>query len=497
MGHLCAAWGRSVSLACAVYLTTFWNIAGTQRGLWNKPRRCAINGKVFPHHQELTGTRPVNRRDAMPLSRRHFLTTAAALACLPHRVLGAPAILRAAPVTAQILPEGDGETALWGYNGSSPGPELRYRAGDTLEMRFENALDEGSAIHWHGIRIENAMDGVPYLTQPMVESGESFDYRFKLPDAGTYWYHSHNRSWEQVARGLYGPLIVEESNPPAVDQDITVMVDDWRIERTGEIIEDFGNRHDFSHAGRLGTFARVIASSGAVRKGDRVRLRLINVATARVFPLEIAGIEGKIVALDGMPLPEPQEIGSLLIAPAQRVDIIADVQDTVAFVFPTRQEPYPLGEIALQGENPSPITEPIGPLPAAVITAPAAVADHSVTLKMQGGAMGGAHEGDDIWSFNGVSGLTDVPWQTFQRGQTVRITLVNDTSFPHGIHLHGHHFHEVRDDGSLGAFRDTTLLQRQETRDILCVFDNPGKWLMHCHMLGHQASGMKTWVVVT
>ena len=385
---------------------------------------------------------------------------------------------------------------LWGFNGSSPGPELRFRAGDTAEIRFENGIDQGSAIHWHGIRIENAMDGVPYMTQPMVESGESFDYRFSLPDAGTYWYHSHNRSWEQVARGLYGPLIVEELNPPDVDHDITVIIDDWRIERTGEIIENFGNRHDFSHAGRLGTYARIITSVSEVRKGDRVRLRLINTATARVFPLEVSGISGKVVALDGMPLGAPEDIGRIMIAPAQRVDIIADVQDTVRFVFPTRQEPYPLGEITVSGENTAPDTSPITALPAADVRMPSETPDLRLVLRMQGGAMGGAHEGDDIWSFNGVSGLTDDPWQTIPQGQTVRIQLINDTNFPHGIHLHGHHFHEVLEDGSLGAFRDTTLLQRQQTRDIVCVFDNRGKWLMHCHMLGHQAAGMITWVEV-
>ena len=432
----------------------------------------------------------------MPLNRRLFLGSSAAFLGTPRLGLAAPAVLRAAPVTAQILPEGDGTTDLIGYNGSSPGPELRFRQGDMLDLRFENAIGEGSAIHWHGIRIDNAMDGVPYLTQPMVEDGAGFDYRFRLPDAGTYWYHSHNRSWEQVARGLYGPLIVEETTPPPVDHDITVMIDDWRIERTGEVIEDFGNRHDFSHAGRLGTFARIMSSVSEVRRGDRVRLRLINTATARIFPLEIAGLSGKVVALDGMPLTTPQEIGSIMLAPAQRMDIIADVSETLVFVFPTRQEPYVLGEISVNGENPTPASTPITSLPAAQIRAPAATPDHQMTLALQGGAMGGAHEGDDIWGFNGVSGLTDAPWQHFEWGQTVQIRLVNETAFPHGIHLHGHHFYEVQTDGSLGAFRDTTLLQRQETRDIMCVFDNPGKWLLHCHMLGHQASGMRTWVEV-
>ncbi|MFK7755110.1 MAG: multicopper oxidase family protein [Sedimentitalea sp.] len=433
----------------------------------------------------------------MKLKRRTLLTGSLALLGAPRISLGAPHVLRAEPVTAQILPVGDGMTQMLGFNGSTPGPELRYQEGDTLDLRFQNAIDQGSALHWHGIRIDNAMDGVPNLTQPMVESGESFDYRFVLPDAGTYWYHSHNRSWEQVARGLYGPLIVEEKDPPKVDHDITVMIDDWRIERTGEMIETFGNRHDFSHAGRLGSFAKVIPSVTQVRRGDRVRLRLINVATARVFPLEISGLMGKVVALDGMPLKTLQDIGPMMIAPAQRMDIIADVVDAVKFIFPTRQDPYELGEISVLADNPNPSSTEIAPLAIQYAPRPSATPDHDLTLTLQGGAMGGAHDGDDIWSLNGVSGLQDAPWRVFKRGETVRIALSNETAFPHGIHLHGHHFYEILPDGGLGPLRDTTLLQRQERREIICVFDNPGKWLLHCHMLGHQASGMKTWVQVT
>ena len=432
----------------------------------------------------------------MHLNRRRFLTASAAMIGFPKASLATPTVLRAEPVTAQILPQGDGTTQMLGFNGSTPGPALRYKQGDMVDLRFENSIGQGSALHWHGIRIDNAMDGVPGLTQPLVQDGEGFDYRFTVPDAGTYWYHSHNQSWEQVARGLYGALIIEETVPPIVDQDITVIIDDWRIERTGEMIENFGNRHDFAHAGRLGTYAKVIPSVSTVRRGDRVRLRLINVATARVFPLELSGLAGKVVALDGMPLDAVQELGPLMLAPAQRVDIIADVSDRVTFVFPTPQGPYEMGQINVSGNNSSPNTSEITTLPSANVTHPVEPAEHVVHLAMQGGAMGGRHDGDDIWSFNGVSGLTEMPWQRFARGDTVRIKLDNQTAFPHGIHLHGHHFHEVRSDGSLGPLRDTTLLQRQETRDIICVFDNPGKWLLHCHMLEHQASGMKTWVEV-
>ena len=110
--------------------------------------------------------------------------------------------------------------------------------------------------------------------------------------------------------------------------------------------------------------------------------------------------------------------------------------------------------------------------------------------------MGGGHAGSDIWAFNGTSGMPEKPWAIFRKGESAEIDLVNDTSFPHGIHLHGHHFFELKEDGSLGDRRDTTLVPRGASQKIAVVFDNPGKWLLHCHMLGHQASGMKTWVEV-
>ena len=104
--------------------------------------------------------------------------------------------------------------------------------------------------------------------------------------------------------------------------------------------------------------------------------------------------------------------------------------------------------------------------------------------------MSGRHAGDDIWAFNGVSGPTDAPWMQFRRGETAVIDMVNDTRFPHGIHLHGHHFHELNDDDTLGDLRDTSLVDPGMSRKIAVVLDNPGKWLLHCHVLEHAASGM-------
>ncbi|MBW4710452.1 multicopper oxidase family protein [Roseobacter sp. YSTF-M11] len=433
----------------------------------------------------------------MTVKRRTFLMGAGAALALPRTTLASPNVLRAEPVSAQILPEGDGATAMLGFNGSTPGPELRVRQGETLAVRFDNQTDEGSSVHWHGIRLQNAMDGVPGLTQPLVQPGDSFDYRFQAPDAGTFWYHSHNRSWEQVAKGLYGPLIVEEVNPPQVDHDITVMLDDWRIEETGTLVGGFGNQHDFAHAGRLGNYAKILPSRSTVALGDRIRLRLINTATARVFPIRIDGLAAKVVALDGMPLATPRALEDFQLAPAQRVDIIGRVTGQVDFLFVLRDDIYEMGHLAIVGENTTPLSASVDALMQPDVKRPKEIPDRSLTLKMEGGAMGGRHAGGDIWSFNGVSGLSDALLASITRGETAVIDLINDTRFAHGIHLHGHHFYELADDGTQGDLRDTTLVDRGEVRKIAVVFDNPGKWLLHCHMLGHQASGMKTWIDVS
>ena len=118
--------------------------------------------------------------------------------------------LMPAPATAKLLADERPATGVWAYNGSVPGPVLRARQGNRLRVEVENRLDEATTVHWHGIRVPNAMDGVPLITQPPIESGERFVYEFALLDAGTYWYHPHQRSYEQSGRGLNGALIVEE-----------------------------------------------------------------------------------------------------------------------------------------------------------------------------------------------------------------------------------------------------------------------------------------------
>ena len=146
---------------------------------------------------------------------------------------------------------------------------------------------------------------MPGLTQAPIKSGETFIYEFDLPDAGTYWYHPHFNSAEQVGRGLYGALIIEESNPIRVDNEWTLVVDDWRLANDFNIQSHFENGHDLSHAGRIGNTLTVNGRTNPtipVTSGQRLRLRLINAANARTFSLDFSSHRSRIVAIDGQPV---------------------------------------------------------------------------------------------------------------------------------------------------------------------------------------------------
>jgi FtsP/CotA-like multicopper oxidase with cupredoxin domain len=380
---------------------------------------------------------------------------------------------------------------LLGFNGSWPGPELRARQGDHMRVRVENGLQDGVLVHWHGLRLPNRMDGVSVLTQDVIPPDASHDYRFPVPDAGTFWYHSHYLSYDQVSRGLFGPLIIDEEQPPDVDHDITVQLFDMLTDDSGVYDEDTG-AEQFAAAGRIGNVMTAIVSRETVQRGDRVRLRLINPSIDRVYSLRFNGIECMIVALDGMPLDQPRPFEEIILAPGQRCDVIGDVSDAIAFADDDIGQT--LGQIAAQGQRqrrttaipalpPNPMPQPKG-------------REVKARLVMQGGAGGGKHDGFGTWALNDVSGLPREPLLNVRRGTTARISLYNATAFDHVMHLHGHHFWENSETGQPGDYRDGTFVRAGEARDILCVLDNPGNWMLHCHMLSHQADGMATWIRV-
>ncbi|MDX1605367.1 MAG: multicopper oxidase domain-containing protein, partial [Candidatus Competibacterales bacterium] len=268
------------------------------------------------------------------LSRRTLLgawASGALLAALPGgRGLAASGRkayrLQARKATVPLVGPGYPATGIWGYDGRAPGPELRVRQGEPLQVRVENTLDQPTSVHWHGIRLPNAMDGVAGLTQAPIRPGEGFTYAFTPPDAGTYWYHSHVDGAEQIGRGLAGALIVEEAEPSPVDRDLTWVVNDWRLDQQARIVDDFGGLHDLSHAGRIGNVVTVngrLIDEFPVRAGERIRLRLINAATARHLALEFRGHRPWILALDGQPVtPYAPDDATVVLAPGARVDLL-------------------------------------------------------------------------------------------------------------------------------------------------------------------------------
>ncbi len=454
------------------------------------------------------------------ISRRQVLAGASALALAPLVGRASPDdILEAKTGLARVVHSDDyPETAVWGFNGSVPGPEIRVKQGSTIRKTLRNSLSQPTSVHWHGLRIDNAMDGVPGLTQDAVEPGEEFAYEFTAPDAGTYWYHSHNRSTEQVARGLYGLFIVDEPVQIDIDHDVSVVLDDWRLSQDAQITDDFGNLHDLAHAGRIGNFvsAMVSPSLTTVKQNERLRIRLVNVANDRVMLIGLHGLTGLIVALDGMPLERPQATDHVVLGPAQRADFVADVTEDVGqevmIAIHERGEGYALvdwkvGGVSARAARDTTITLPQNP---GVLLSDASGLEVREML-MEGGAMGGMMgamfggrrmgmrdmmQQGQVWALNGVAGMPDEPFATLDMGETIRIPMRNDTAFPHAMHLHGHHFQEVFADGTMGPLRDTILVDRGETREIAVQASNPGDWLLHCHMLSHQAAGMKTWIRV-
>lgn len=453
------------------------------------------------------------------MHRRHFLGSLAAtgLMPLPSLAQGGPDRLRAGVHRQQVLPVDYPDTELWSFDAAFPGRLLRARQGERLTIDVENALPQPTAVHWHGLRLDNAMDGVPGMTQAPIATGSTFAYDFALPDAGTYWYHSHAQAMEQVERGLYGPLIIDETNPPEVDQDLVLVLDDIRLNEDGTLGE-FDNFHDLSHAGRIGNLWLAngqIDPAYPVTRGERLRLRLINAANARIFTLALSGLDGWIVALDGMPLAAPEALPEeVTLAPAQRMDLIVDVttgEDEAFLVTFERDGGYAIAHFPVSGP-----ARARRDAPAALRPNPDFPIDlqnaRTATLLVEGGAMGGMRaarvDGVELdprslaqrglfWALNGTAGRPETPLIDLALGESVRIGMANDTAFPHAMHLHGMHFAEVLPDGALGPLRDTILLNPQETREIAFQAHNPGDWLFHCHMLAHHQAGMGTWIRVS
>ncbi|MEM9248402.1 MAG: multicopper oxidase family protein [Pseudomonadota bacterium] len=459
-----------------------------------------------------------NRRQALGLL---GAGAAAALAPIGARVASAQAHVPL-DIQATRYPILDRPTSgLFSTRPGAPPPVLRLKQHEAFAADVTNLTDAYTTMHWHGIRLPNEMDGVPYLTQFPIAKGETFSYRFASPDAGTFWYHPHCMTMEQMAQGLTGLLIVEEADDPGFDADIPLNLKDFRLNDAGEWLDLWTPRG----AARGGTFGTVIttnwevAPTYAAPAGGLVRLRIGATDTTRVYRLFLPGAAGQVIALDGHPLDRPEPIpqveeDALLLGPGQRADIAIRVPSEEGATLPLMAR-VPGGSRALAviraegadaGRDLAEL-RPLSPNPVAIPDLANARREEFVfgwspdDMLPNNGLCGSL--GYTFWSINrtpwpGDAAETAGPLATLRLGESVVLRLRNESPNDHPIHLHGLIFRPIASNKRAVRphWTDTALLLREETMDVAFVADNPGDWAFHCHVIEHQKTGLAGYIRV-
>ena len=401
--------------------------------------------------------------------------------------------LTARPARITLAP---GKTVdAWTYDGVVPGPMLRVRQGDLVVVHVVNRLPVPTTIHWHGVLVPAGEDGVAGVTQDAILPGHTNTYRFIATLPGTYWYHAHQDGSVQVARGLFGPLVVEpRQRMPLDDVDHTVVLHTWEI--GGNDVLAFGSSSTVTH---------VAAAPGAT-----VRLRFVNTDNYPIV-LALSGTPFTVVALDGHDLNGPTPIGNvaLPIGAGQRYDVrfrmpAGRAVGVRAFNgVTTEQDPLvdsQLGIVVGTGSLPD---EPPPPAwfdfatygkPLAAVTRAFDHPDATYNLVI------GEYKGLTLAHYNINDRIApDIPPIVVTRGQVVQLHIVNKSSDVHPMHLHGHVFLVLRLNGrhltGSPIQLDTIDVFPGESADVAFVADNPGIWMLHCHNLLHAASGLMMMVI--
>ena len=437
--------------------------------------------------------------------------------------------LVAAERPANLLGAGGPETRVWSY-----ADELfhlvRLRQGETLAVDFENQLPEHTSVHWHGLRIPNDQDGVPYLTQPPTKPGERHAYRFTPPDAGTFWFHPHCDTVSQLGRGLAGVMVVEGDETVPYDADLVLVLKDWRLDEASGGFLPFSTTRGELRAGTFGTVRTVngsVAPTIPLPAGGDVRLRLLNLDSTRIGDLSFEGLEAAVVAIDGNAV-TPFPLTDWRLGPAMRLDVVVRAPDAgkqgrlVDYFSAT---PVTLASFEGQGEpkprrafDPAPLSRNDIPEPKLkgaerlkLAFATASGGKAALAASAEGGSALDQALLDSMcaasktnWSVNGQSwppgsgAPVPPPLFTLREGRSYVAELTNETPHVHPIHLHGFTFKVLTSTraGTPVHYADTTLLTPKDRITIAFVADRPGDWMVHCHLIEHQETGMMGYVKV-
>lgn len=410
-----------------------------------------------------------------------------------------------------------GSYRTWLYNGQFPGPEIRIREGERLRIAVENRLPEGTTIHWHGIPVPNPMDGVPGVTQKPIPPGGTFLYDYAAEPAGSYMYHSHQAL--QLDRGLLGPLVIEERTPHvAYDREYTLVLDDF-LPGEPEPVAARGMMGGMMRGGMqrggmmdgenpemcgLPEYAAFLVNGRPpadpaefeVRRGERARLRLVNLSSSVIFRVALAGHRFTVSHTDGRPV-RPVEVDALLIGTGERYDVIVEANNPGVWNLTAESTNAGAGAaralLRYAGTNaavPEPGNLPEGSRGGRLLALddlvsietsgePIRAPDRTFDLTLSGGMMMARG-----WSIDGQRYPEAEPLR-IQRGERVRVNMTNMSMCTHPMHLHGHFF-RVGD-----ALKDTVQVPGHMGRvSFEFTADNPGDWLFHCHVLYHMEQGM-------
>jgi FtsP/CotA-like multicopper oxidase with cupredoxin domain len=448
----------------------------------------------------------------------------------------------AAPTSTEVgLAAGETDVDLggvkvhtWAYGNQVPAQVIRLRKGQRLRAEVTNAMPQGVTVHWHGIAIVNDMDGVPDLTQAAVPNGGKFTYDFVVPDAGTYWFHSHVGT--QLDRGLYGPLIIEDPGEKVdYDDELVVVLDDW-IDGTGtnpdQVFENLRKTGmkpmapggpgvtPTSPLGEDGgdvTYpyfvinGRVPADPQVVdyRAGQRIRLRVINAGSDTAFRVAVPNTSMKVIQTDGYPV-VPVQANSVILGMGERVDAIITVNESLPVVAaPEGKQGH--AQLNMRVNNaPSAVivddfvasvrtqapldTAMLSPTPEVTLSAKAP--DQVIDAHLTGPVNG------YTWPVNGRLYNPPNDGVPLKANQRVRIRFINESMMFHPFHLHGHTFQVMTPDarsreapaGVPKARKDTVLVPPKQTVEVDFDTNNPGRWISHCHNTYHLEAGMAFFV---
>ncbi|QVM95759.1 multicopper oxidase family protein [Pseudomonas sp. SORT22] len=409
--------------------------------------------------------------------------------------------LIAAPLDVELV--SGFKTEAWAFGPSAPGTELRVRQGEWLRVRFINHLPVATTIHWHGIRLPLEMDGVPYVSQLPVLPGEYFDYKFRVPDAGSYWYHPHVNSSEELGRGLVGPLIVEEREPTGFQHERTLSLKNWHVDEQGAYLP-FSIPREAARGGTAGRLITINGQANAVVEmpaGQIVRVRLLNLDNTLTYRINLKGnFEARVYALDGNPI-VPRPLGKdYWLGPGMRI-CLAIKMPPAGEELSLRDGPVRLGTLRSVASSEAPGDWPPA-LPANPIAEPDLANAEKLNFNFEwvGSVSVNTDNGKppSLWQINGKAWditdktCADRPIATLQKGKSYIFELKNMTQYQHPIHLHGMSFKVISSNKRKiePYFTDTYLLGKNERARVALVADNPGTWMFHCHVIDHMETGL-------